>query len=278
MDIRITTVSENTAGMGSLLGEWGLSILVEADGANVLLDTGMDISACYNVDRLDIDLDKINKIVLSHGHYDHTGGLRPLLMKMRRKVEIIAHPDVWAAKYARREGKPDRYIGIPFQRRELESLGAVFNLTASPVLITGNVMTTGEVPMTTGYEQVDSYLYIKDGNTWKPDSFPDDQALIINTEEGLVVVLGCAHRGAINTLYHAQKLTGVKSIHTVIGGSHLIDTTEERLEATIAALKDLKVQRLGFCHCTSLPVITWMAHEFGDSFFFNVAGTVVELP
>jgi len=278
MKLRITTLSENTANMGEFLAEWGLSILIETGEMNILLDTGSTISVCHNANTLGIDLNKVDKIVLSHGHYDHTGGLRQVLGRMKKEVEIIAHPDIWTAKYSRREGKADRYIGIPFQREELESLGARFNLTTKPAEITDNVMTTGEVPMITDYEEIDSHLWVKEADAWKPDKLADDLAIIINTELGLVVVLGCAHRGIINTLYHAQRLTGRKEIHTVLGGSHLIDTSEERIWLTVAALKELGVQRLGLCHCTSLPAVALLAREFGDKFLFSNTGTVLELP
>ena len=278
MKLRITALSENTANMGEFLAEWGLSILIETDEVNILLDTGSTISVCHNANTLGIDLNKVDKIVLSHGHHDHTGGLRQVLGRMKKEVEIIAHPDIWTAKYSRRKGKADRYIGIPFQREELESLGAKFNLTIKPVEITDDIMTTGEVPMTTDYEEIDSHLWVKEADAWKPDKLADDLAIIINTELGLVVVLGCAHRGIINTLYHAQRLTGRKEIHTVLGGSHLIDTPEERIWLTVAALKELGVQRLGLCHCTSLPAVALLAREFGDKFLFNNTGTVLELP
>jgi len=278
MKLRITTLSENTANMGEFLAEWGLSILIETDEVNILLDTGSTISVCHNANTLGIDLNKVDKIVLSHGHYDHTGGLRQVLGRMKKEVEIIAHPDIWTAKYSRRKGKADRYIGIPFQREELESLGARFNLTIKPIEITDNIMTTGEVPMITDYEEIDSHLWVKEAGAWKPDKLADDLAIIINTELGLVVVLGCAHRGIINTLYHAQRLTGRKEIHTVLGGSHLIGTSEERIWLTVAALKELGIQRLGLCHCTSLPAVTLLAREFGDKFLFNNTGTVLELP
>ena len=114
------------------------------------------------------------------------------------------------------------------------------------------------------------------GNS-KPDEILDDQAIFIITEQGLVIITGCAHRGIINTLYHAQQVTGIRSIHAVIGGAHLNEASEERIERTIAALKELDVQKLGLCHCTGLPAITAMAHEFGDKFLFINAGTVVEL-
>jgi len=278
MELNITTLSENTAGLGNFLGEWGLSILVETDELNILFDTGQSISASHNADILGIDLSQIDKIALSHGHFDHTGGLRHILRKIGKEIEIIAHPDMWQTKYARREGKADLYIGIPFQRQELESLGARFNLTTESVRITDNIMTTGEVPMVTDYEEIEPNLLVKEGASFKPDKLLDDQALIINTEPGLVVILGCAHRGIINTLYHAQQLTGVKTIHTVLGGCHLMDASEERIWLTIAALKELGVQRLGVSHCTGLPASAIMAQEFGDSFFFNNAGTSINLP
>jgi 7,8-dihydropterin-6-yl-methyl-4-(beta-D-ribofuranosyl)aminobenzene 5'-phosphate synthase len=278
VSVRITTLSENTAGRGNFLAEWGLSILVETDKTAVLLDAGKGVSAAHNADALGIDLSKIDKIVLSHGHYDHTGGLRQILQKRRKEIDIIAHPGIWQAKYAQREGEPDRYIGIPFQRNELESLGACFNLTAKSVKISDGISTTGEIPMVTSFEQVDADLFVKEDIGWQQDKLLDDQALIVNMEPGLVVILGCAHRGIINTLYHAQQLTGRETIYAVIGGSHLVNTSEERLWQTIDALRGLRVQRLGLCHCTDLPAASVLAQEFGERFFFNKAGSVIDIP
>ena len=278
MAVQITTLSENTAGQGELLGEWGLSVLVETEDVMVLLDTGQTFSVIHNAAILGIDLSKIDKIVLSHGHFDHTGGLRQLLRRIGKNVDIIAHPDIWQAKYARRQGEADRYNGIPFQQDELESLGGVFQLSSQPVHITKNVMTTGEIPMVTDFEEMDTVFSVKDGTAWKPDKIMDDLALIVETEQGLVVISGCAHRGIINTLYHVQDITGTTEIHTLIGGSHLVNASEERLRKTIAALKDMGLQRLGLCHCTDLPAASVLAQEFGDKFFFNKAGTIVHVP
>jgi 7,8-dihydropterin-6-yl-methyl-4-(beta-D-ribofuranosyl)aminobenzene 5'-phosphate synthase len=277
MGLQITTLSENTAGLRGLMAEQGLSILVETDELNILFDTGQSLSASHNARQMGLDLRRVDKIILSHGHFDHTGGLKQVLRCIGKGIEVIAYPDIWAVKYKRREGEEDEYIGIPFHRQTLESLGARFNLTKKPVRITANIMTTGEIPMTTDYETIEPHLQVKEGKRFKPDKLLDDQALIVKTGAGLVVILGCAHRGIINTLYHAQKLSGVKKIHTVVGGCHLMDSTEERVWLTIAALKELGVQRLGVCHCTGLPASAIMAREFGDSFFFNNAGTTISL-
>ena len=277
MTLRITTLGENTAGRGDFLGEWGLSILLETGSTTILFDSGKSISAVHNADALNIDLAKISRIVLSHGHYDHTGGLRDVLRRIGKEVEIIAHPDIWQSKHARRKDEPDRYIGIPFQRRELESLGARFKLVKEPIGLTDNIMTTGEVPMVTDFEQIDDGLFVRENSGWQPDKLLDDQALVVKTEAGLVVILGCAHRGMINTLYHAKQLTGVEKIHAVIGGSHLMGVSEERLWQTIDALRRLGIQRMGLCHCTDLPAASLLAQEFGEGFFFNKAGSVIEI-
>jgi 7,8-dihydropterin-6-yl-methyl-4-(beta-D-ribofuranosyl)aminobenzene 5'-phosphate synthase len=277
MTAYITALSENTAGMGDFLAEWGLSILVESDNVRVLLDSGTSISAVHNAETLGIDFSQIDKIVLSHGHYDHTGGLREVLRRIKKEVEIIAHPDIWQAKYHRRK-TGERFIGIPFQREELESLGARFRLSAEPVKITENIMTTGEIPMVTDYETIDSGLFVKLDSGLEPDPVMDDRAVIVKSEQGLIIILGCAHRGMINTIYHARDITGISEVQAVIGGSHLIGASEEHLWQSITALKELGTQKLGLCHCTDLPVISILAQEFGENFVFVKAGSRIELP
>jgi len=169
-------------------------------------------------------------------------------------------------------------MGIPFPRPELESLGVRFRLTTEPLAITDRIMTSGEIPMTNDLEELDAGLFVREDASSRPDELNDDLALVIKTEVGLVVILGCAHHGIINTLHHAQKLTGVKQIHAVLGGAHLLYASEERIRRTVKALKELDVKKLGLCHCTSLPATCVLAREFGERFFFNNTGTVTELP
>ena len=276
MVVKITTLSENSA-TGNFLAEWGLSMLIEADGLKVLFDTGTSSSAVHNAQLMGVDLSAVDRIVLSHGHYDHTGGLFNVL-KIAGQKEIIAHPDVWGRKYGRMPPGPERYIGIPFIREALEVMGASFNLTAEPVKLSANIMTTGEIPMTTDYEAVETYLTVKENGESKQDTLADDLSLIIDTEFGLVVILGCAHRGIVNTLKHVQKITGKELIYAAIGGTHLVHASKERLEKTAAALKEMGVQYLGVSHCTGFKSSAYLAREFGDRFFLNNSGTKLTLP
>ncbi len=279
MSIQITTLSENTAiAKKGLLAEWGVSILIEGDGCKILFDTGATFSAAFNAITLGIDLSQIDKLVFSHGHYDHTGGLLPVLKLVRKPLEIVAHPDIWTAKYARRrpEGE-EEYIGVPFIREEAEGLGAFFHLSKEPIWLSENIVTSGEIPMVTEYEEIDSILYVKEQGELKPDPLWDDQSLFIKSEMGLIVILGCAHRGMINILKHAQKLTGVEPVYAVIGGTHLMAASPQRMDSTIAELFGFGIQRLGVSHCTGLPASVILAQTFGETFFFNNAGTRITL-
>ena len=277
MELSITTLSENTSSpRRRLLAEWGLSILVEVDGYKVLLDTGQGVSTVHNAGIMGVDLSQIDKMVLSHGHYDHTGGLQQVLARMKKEIEIIAHPEMWALKYAyfpRQEYY--EYIGIPFRREEIESLGASFISTAEPVWITDSVVSSGEIPMVTEYEEIDSKMCVKEGEEFRPDPLEDDQAIFIKTDQGLVVILGCGHRGIINTLRHAQKLTGIDLVHTVIGGAHFLGVSEVQMELTIAELREFGIQRMGLCHCTGLGPQVRLSQEFGEIFFFNSTGNCI---
>jgi 7,8-dihydropterin-6-yl-methyl-4-(beta-D-ribofuranosyl)aminobenzene 5'-phosphate synthase len=278
MEARATTLSENTAFVmpRGLLGEWGLSVLVERDDRKVLLDAGASISSTRNGVLLGINWDRIDAIVLSHGHYDHTGGLRDVLTRIRKRVKVIGHPDVFDAKFIQMsKDQSPTYIGIPFQKAELEGLGADFQLTSEPVWLSENVVTSGEIPMITDFETIDAGLCVRRNAEMIPDPLKDDQALFVKTSLGLVVVLGCAHRGTINTLYHARNVTGVETIYCVIGGTHLIRASELQMEMTIATLREFGVQRLGVSHCTGMPAAMRLAQEFGPGFFFNNSGSVV---
>jgi len=273
--VRITTLSENSAQL-DFLGEWGLSILVETEGCRVLLDTGQKMAAVYNADLMGIDLSTIDKIVLSHAHGDHTGGLREVLRRAKKGIEVVAHPDIWIPRYVR-FGEAYRFVGMPFLREDLESFGASFTLTGKPFKISDEIMTTGEIEMVADYETIDDRLYSKKGSRMIPDPLADDLALIVRTGQGLAIITGCAHRGIINTVRHVQKLTGGEYIHTIIGGTHLMVASPERIEKTARELKELGLQRLGVSHCTGFNASATLAREFGEVFFLNNAGTQITL-
>ena len=279
MKVKLTTLCENTAGKPGFAAEWGLSILIETEKTTVLFDTGKSSAVLENADKLGIDLRKIDRIVLSHGHGDHTGGIRKVLKRVG-KMEVVAHPAIWEKKYTKRPYETlEAYCGIPFAREELESLGASFTLTAQPFTLSDRMMTTGEIDMTVDYETVEPSLLLKKGNMFKPDIFRDDLSIVMKTDEGLVVILGCAHRGTINTIHHAQKMTGEERVYAVVGGTHLFPASEERVERTISELMELDVKKVGISHCNGFYASMRVAQALGrDRFFLNNAGTQVTFP
>jgi 7,8-dihydropterin-6-yl-methyl-4-(beta-D-ribofuranosyl)aminobenzene 5'-phosphate synthase len=274
--MRLVTLSENTAGKRpkGLVAEYGLSILVETDEQKILFDTGQNISVVHNAPLLGVDLRDLDLIVLSHGHYDHTGGLKRVLEETG-EIEVLAHPDIFKKRYATHETSVTS-IGIPYTKRELEDAGAKFRFREEPTRI-GDIMVTGKVERKTDFEKIDATLYVEEGDELKGDELLDDQALVLETVKGLFVVLGCAHRGMINTVECAQEITGEDNIYGVIGGTHLVAADKVQMEETVRALKAYKIQRLGVSHCTGPQASARLADEFGDRFFYNNAGSVIEL-
>ena len=234
MRIGITTLSENTASWLGVLAEWGLSMLVEVDDVTILVDTGGNIVAAHNALALGVNLESIDTILFSHGHEDHTGGLLNLLKLRTSPVEVIAHPGVWVPKYWKTpEEESFSYIGIPYCRQKAESLGASFRLSEEPVWITKDIVTSGEVPMVTEYETIETSAFVNIGGEFRPDLLSDDQSVFIRSPKGVIVISGCAHRGIVNTMIHAQHLTGASSVYAVIGGTHLFAASEERIRRTM---------------------------------------------
>ena len=274
MKIKATILSENCVFFQpGAIGEHGLSIFMETDRGNYLLDTGQGKAIVNNALVLGLDLKTIKGIIISHHHWDHTGGLGPVL-DLKGPVDIFAHPGFFKESYSLRGGK-ERYIGVPFPRQLLEGKGARFNLSAEFREIEPGLWLTGEIPRRTDYETGDKDQVIKTAAGYVKDEILDDQSVVVETDKGLMVILGCCHSGIINTLTHIQEKMGKRHIHAVIGGTHLGPASDEQRAKSLAALKGFDIERLGVSHCTGLDMSTRLAAVFGDRFFFCNVGTVV---
>ena len=279
MGIRITVLCENLVGRLVGSGEHGFSAFIETDKGNYLFDTGSGRSIVPNSLTLNKDLKSIRKIFLSHGHYDHTGGLSEVL-KLKGEVDVHAHPHVFLDRIAvlKEEGiETKRFIGIRYKKRYLEFLGANFVFNTDFTEIEKGLFLTGEVPRQTTFEKPDPRLFTEmDGRTTH-DLFLDDQSLILDTDRGIVLILGCAHSGMINIANHVVNKTGKGNFHAILGGTHLDFLTPEQLEESIKSLKKMEVQRLGVSHCTGMKAAFRLHQEFGDRFFYGCVGSVLEV-
>lgn len=278
MKARITVLSENSVVKpGALIGEHGFSALVERGDKKVLFDTGQGYALVHNARILGVDLASIKKVVLSHGHNDHTGGLAEFL-RVGGDREVYAHPGIFSARYREVPDGPPKPIGIPFTRPYLEGLGAEFKLSEEPQEVAKGIMTTGVVPRRTSYETGDATLLVghEDGSC-SPDPLSDDLSLIVEGETGVAVLLGCAHSGLVNILDHVRQLLPDKPVKAVVGGTHLGLSSEEQMSATIEAMKEMGVERVGASHCTGLAGSARLREALGDSFFFAGVGSVLEV-
>lgn len=275
MKVKATVICDNCVfNHPGAVAEFGLSILLETDAGNYLLDTGQGKGVVNNSMVLGLDLKTIKGIIMSHHHYDHTGGLGPVL-DLKGAVDIYAHADLFKESFSIR-GEKMRYIGVPYPRPLLETKGATFKFSNGFRQIEPGLWLTGEVPRRTDYELGEENLVVKSGEGFVKDDIPDDQSVVIETEKGLFIILGCCHSGIINTLSYILEKTGQHHIHAVIGGTHLGPVSDVQREKSIAALKSFDIERLGVCHCTGLKTAFRLASEFGDRFFFCNVGTVVE--
>ncbi|MBO8129777.1 MAG: MBL fold metallo-hydrolase [Peptococcaceae bacterium] len=275
--LKITVLSENTAGVPlGLTGEWGLALLVETGGVRILFDTGERGHLLTNAAALGADLKSVDALVMSHGHYDHAGGMQAFL-RLRGRLPVYAHPDFFTSHYGALPKA--HYIGVPFCREELESSGAKFIFTREPREIAPGIWVSGEVPRKTGFEKGDNRLFcLENGHKKVPDPLRDDMSIYCVTPQGLVIILGCAHAGLVNIIEHARQVTGVNRVYGIIGGTHLGPAPVAQLEATIVFLQGLDLQFLAPNHCTGLPVMARLAGIFGPRFHFAPAGVSFTLP
>ena len=273
--IKITTMVENTAPRAKLRAEHGLSVLVDTGYDKILFDTGQTDAIIHNAEVLNVDLSAIKNVVLSHGHYDHGGGLKYLL-DIKTHLNVYAHPEIFRKRYSKAYGNSLRYIGIE-SREFYEQKGANFILDDKPIKIAENIYTTGFEPMVTDFESVDKNFVYETKDGYKKDDVPDDMSLVIETEKGVFVIFGCAHRGIINIIKHIENVFD-KKVFGFIGGTHLGPASDFQREKTILELKKNKnLKIIGPSHCTGLLMGAKLYCEFDDKVIFNNVGTTIEI-
>ena len=262
-EVKVTILVDNLAPEG-LAAEHGFAVLVEAGGRRILFDTGQTGAVLgANADTLGLDLSAVDSLVLSHGHYDHTGGV-PLALERAPRAAVWCHPGAFVPRWSLRDGQP-REIGMP--PAALEALAALpagqLRQVTAPAPAAPGVWITGIVPRETPFEDTGGPFFLDPEGT-RPDTLPDDLSLWIETPEGVVVLTGCCHAGLINTLMLVRNRTGGRPLRAVIGGFHLVNAGERRMARTLEGLRALNPAAIVPCHCTGGAAVGALQEAFGE--------------
>ena len=267
-ELKVTTLSTMLTELRGV-GEWGFAALIEADGHTILFDTGARPDTVLNNAReLGIDLSTVDTVVLSHNHWDHTGGLVTLRRTLKAKnASALQQAHVGEGMFLPRVPNAEVLGSLPPMPRELlvsvldvrdgyESLGGRFVVHDKPHELHPGTWITGPIPRVHPEKNWTPIMRIKQNDALTEDNIPEDQALVVHTSAGLVVVAGCGHAGIVNTMEYARSITDGKPIHAVLGGFHLLNATDEHLQWTGAKMREFGVDHVVGAHCTGINAVT----------------------
>jgi len=278
MDI-ITLIENNSDQENRYESEHGLSFYIKRGDRKILFDTGKTGALIQNAEKMQVDLEKIDDIVMSHGHYDHTGGVRAYLAKYNNRPRFIVGDDFFrhGDKYRRYEDRMNRFIGSDFDEAFIRGSGvSLLFIDKKMVQLDQGIYIFSDF---TQYEENSmsdtSLIYLNQQKEEIIDAFTDEIALGLDTKEGLVILVGCSHPGIINMIKSIQ-MVSKKQIYTVIGGSHLRGASEKRMKEILIFLQKSGIQHLGFNHCTGEAVIDFFEANF-SGFERNITGKLVEI-
>jgi 7,8-dihydropterin-6-yl-methyl-4-(beta-D-ribofuranosyl)aminobenzene 5'-phosphate synthase len=267
--VSLSLLVENTARGAGILGEHGLCWCLRHGGQQILFDLGQGMALHRNAKRMGVDLEDTDALVFSHGHYDHVGGWGTFSDRLSH-AKVYLHPDALTAKFQRRRDGRMVPAGVATFAGAVVSAGNEVIASTEPREVSPGIWMTGEVPRTNQVEDTGGDFYCgKQGAD--VDLVLDDQSLFFKTELGVVVVLGCAHAGVVNTLDYISALTGER-IHAVLGGMHLLHANPQRMQFTIDGLRRLAPEWLAPNHCTGDAAVAALRAAFPDKVFEIHAG------
>jgi 7,8-dihydropterin-6-yl-methyl-4-(beta-D-ribofuranosyl)aminobenzene 5'-phosphate synthase len=275
METKLSILCENSVHRAGVIGEHGFSALVEREGETFLFDTGPGISVAFNAKAMGKELRAVDRIVLSHGHYDHTGGLQRALRRTG-PTEVVAHPAVFTAHMACDPKAPRetlRHAGCPQAQETFQRRGAHFRFVEGTQEISPGVWFVGGIERRPEWCPRDPRLVLAEGERLIPDPIEDDACLLLECRGGHVLLLGCTHSGVLNVLDHIERRMGVNRLQAVVGGTHLLFTETEDIRRVIARFESFSIETVAVSHCTGWRAVTELAGHFDQRFAMASAGS-----
>lgn len=276
--MRITVVIDNYIPPGSrspFLAEHGLSMLIEKDEKKILMDCGQTAAVLNNLHLLGYHASDLDAVVISHGHYDHTGGLCHILQEARKAIPVYIHPAAFKPRFSL-AGNAESFIGIPNSREQLAALGADWRFATEPVKAAADFWVSGAIPRVTPYWQGDTKLVTKQGPQATQDRIEDDLAAFCVRDDKLIVISGCAHSGMINIIRYGLTVTSTRKLAGWVGGTHLGPASRDEQEKTLNDLLAFEPEFVAANHCTALPMMTRLSALLGARFKTAFVGSVIE--
>lgn len=271
MNIHITTLIENTLGEHKgLQCEHGISFYIKVDDYSILFDTGQSDKFIENAQKLGVEIDKVDALVISHAHYDHAGGVKSYLNAYNHTPKMFFSNKFFCPKYAKKDGTFE-YLGPDFTKKDLEN-GSYELVDKQSYRIAPFVELMADFEKKSSINR----FYLKEESDYVIDDFEDEMVLCIETSKGYIVVLGCAHPGLISILNTITKRTN-KPIRGIIGGTHLVEVTSDQIDEVIEQLDSFNLEFIGVSHCTGKLAEEKLKLHFKERFFANHTGTTIEM-
>lgn len=298
MNLKITTLIENNPSPtdSRLVCEHGLSLYIEIPNTTILFDTGQSGEFIQNAASLGKDLSSIDYMLISHGHYDHGGGVSKLLEEgvLGKQTQMVVGNEFFRTKYAeiiegafsfsgiktvgegiQLDGKSYRFAGVSYKERDIELSGISLRRVEEDTMnLTDDIIIFHHFKQSNDFEKLNTRFVVEEGGQHPVDHFQDEISLGIKTDKGLVLIVGCSHIGIVNIINDVVKRIDMP-IYMVIGGTHLIEADEERVDKTIEAFHKLGIEKIAVSHCTGEKAIDKLKDSFKDGFILNTTGNVI---
>ena len=263
---------ENKTDNPGVMAEHGLSIYIEADGSRILFDAGASDLLIRNAGNMGVDLSQVDLAVVSHGHYDHTGGF-PAFCRINDRAGIYIHKNAFRESYGLKDGRLDgKNDGIRWSSDEKKEILDRIVFTDGPVRISDNICITGSITKEPGFEPTERF-YFRDGDgNITEDDMSHEQCLVIRQPEGLYVFSGCSHTGVISAINTSKAMFPGENIAAVIAGMHLYSASEADRKRVVDQVAGEHPRCVMPVHCTGIEAICDLKARLGDACVVATAG------